>query len=139
MGGGTAAVAAGSHPSAVSTAFLMDPVDWNLGSSRVDGQYLTRCVSCYICVDSAFLMLMQSMATHLHYASLVRWLCNSCDHEMYGHSLVVYRSLCLSACVSVACLDKPVHLQAVTCQRWLVRTDSKDVSCWSSVVECALL
>ncbi|KAL0046094.1 hypothetical protein WJX82_002373 [Trebouxia sp. C0006] len=42
MGGGMAAVAAGSHPSAVSTAFLMDPVDWNLESNRVDSQYLTR-------------------------------------------------------------------------------------------------
>ena len=42
MGGGLAAVAAGSHPDNVATAFLMDPVDWNFGSNRVDSQYLTR-------------------------------------------------------------------------------------------------
>lgn len=94
-----AAVAAGSHPSAVSTAFLMDPVDWNLESNRVDSQYLTRCVSCCICADSAFLMIKITMATHLQYASLLRWLCNSCDREMYSHSLILYRYLCLSACV----------------------------------------
>lgn len=41
MGGGLAAVAAGSHPAAVTTAFLMDPVDWNFESNRVDSQYLT--------------------------------------------------------------------------------------------------
>ncbi len=99
MGGGMAAVAAGSHPSAVSTAFLMDPVDWNLESNRVDSQYLTRFVSCYICVDSAFFMIMTTMPTHSHYASLLRWLCNSCDHEMYGHSLVLHRYPCLSTCM----------------------------------------
>ena len=42
MGGGLAAVAAGSHSGDVATAFLMDPVDWNFGSNRVDSQYLTR-------------------------------------------------------------------------------------------------
>ena len=65
-----AAVAAGSHPSAVSTAFLMDPVDWNLESYRVDSQYLTRCSSCYICVDSAFHMIMESMVIALYYTGL---------------------------------------------------------------------
>ena len=43
MGGGLAAVAAGSHADTVTTAFLMDPVDWNLGSNRVDSQYLSGC------------------------------------------------------------------------------------------------
>ena len=42
MGGGLAAVAAGSHPTDVATAFLMDPVDWNFESNRNDSQYLTR-------------------------------------------------------------------------------------------------
>ncbi|KAL3135985.1 hypothetical protein ABBQ32_007025 [Trebouxia sp. C0010 RCD-2024] len=42
MGGGLAAVAAGSHSEAVTTAFLMDPVDWSFGSDRVSSQYLTR-------------------------------------------------------------------------------------------------
>ena len=37
-----AAVAAGLHSNAVTTAFLMDPVDWNLESNRVDSQYLAR-------------------------------------------------------------------------------------------------
>ena len=41
MGGGLAAVAAGSHPQQVASAFLMDPVDWSFGSDRVDSQYLT--------------------------------------------------------------------------------------------------
>ena len=41
MGGGMAAVAAGSHADEVATAFLMDPVDWNLESNRVDSQYLS--------------------------------------------------------------------------------------------------
>ena len=70
MGGGMAAVAAGSHPTAVSTAFLMDPVDWNLESNRVDSQYLTRCSRCYICVDSAFLMTMESMVIALYKTGL---------------------------------------------------------------------
>ncbi len=99
MGGGMAAVAAGSHPSAVSTAFLMDPVDWNLESNRVDSQYLTRCVSCHICADSAALMIRTTMATHLHYMSLLCWLCISHHHEMYVHSHILYSFLCLSACV----------------------------------------
>ncbi len=94
-----AAVAAGSHPSAVSTAFLMDPVDWNLESNRVDSQYLTRYSSCCICFSSVVLMIMTTMATHSHYASLLRWLRNSCDHEMYGHSLMLYRYPCLSSCM----------------------------------------
>lgn len=42
MGGGLAAVAAGSHPDAVTTVFLMDPVDWSFGSDRVSSQYLSR-------------------------------------------------------------------------------------------------
>ena len=36
MGGGLAAVAAGSYPDYIATAFLMDPVDWNFESNRVD-------------------------------------------------------------------------------------------------------
>ena len=70
MGGGMAAVAAGSHPSAVSTAFLMDPVDWNLESSRVDSQFLTRYSCCYICIGSAFLMIMKSVVIALYYTGL---------------------------------------------------------------------
>ena len=42
MGGSLAAVAAGSYPQTVATAFLMDPVDWSFGSERVSSQYLSR-------------------------------------------------------------------------------------------------
>lgn len=42
MGGALASVAAGSHADAVSTAFLMDPVDWDYASNRVSATYLPR-------------------------------------------------------------------------------------------------
>ena len=42
MGGALAAVAAGSNPDVVTTAFLMDPVDWDYMSNRVSASYLTR-------------------------------------------------------------------------------------------------
>lgn len=42
MGGALASVAAGSHADSVSTAFLMDPVDWDYMSTRIGAQYLAR-------------------------------------------------------------------------------------------------
>ena len=42
MGGALASVAAGSHADTISTAFLMDPVDWDFASNRVSATYLTR-------------------------------------------------------------------------------------------------
>lgn len=42
MGGALASVAAGSHANMVSTAFLMDPVDWDYMSNRVSASYLSR-------------------------------------------------------------------------------------------------
>ncbi len=71
MGGGMAAVAAGSHSTPVSTAFLMDPVDWNLESNRVDSQYLTRCACFHVCVGSAVLMIMTTMAIPFDYTGLL--------------------------------------------------------------------
>ena len=67
-----AAVAAGSHPAAISTAFLMDPVDWNLESNRVDSQYLTRCSSCHVCFSCAIFTIIKLMviAIALKYTGL---------------------------------------------------------------------
>ena len=76
MGGGLAAVAAGSHPADVTTAFLMDPVDWNFESNRVDSQYLTRYIAfvhdqfCQYKATQHALTIIETNTVHSHLAAV---------------------------------------------------------------------
>lgn len=69
-----AAVAAGSADAeAVATAFLMDPVDWNLESNRVDSQYLPEYESSMFHTVTGTMLLVQPTAV------------NCADHDMLRH------------------------------------------------------
>ena len=101
MGGALASVAAGVHADMVSTAFLMDPVDWDYMSNRVSASYLSRqvIIVLLLCLHVFMVLLLADVKCNMCWRHANPYLlisntleCTSCTANVASHILLCGRN-----------------------------------------------